>query len=140
MGKEWKIKAAKENAPGLASLEWSPRPLGISCGSRLDIESINGGLTQFMPKAKTKLYHRRWFMLFLFSLLSACNSFMWLEYGIISNIFMRFYSVDRRLIVIWPCFCQQDFNVYYYNLFERAAVTNGSWRIQTIIGFSLHLI
>ncbi|XP_072298164.1 choline/ethanolamine transporter flvcr2b isoform X1 [Eucyclogobius newberryi] len=92
--KERRSKAVEDIAPGLASLQWSPGPFGISIGSCLDIQTINGDLTQLMPKAKTKLYHRRWVMLFLFASLSASNSFMRHEYSIISNIFMRFYSVD----------------------------------------------
>lgn len=80
--KEWRSKAVTDLPPG---------PLYVS---RTDVEALNGDLLQLIPKAKTKLYHRRWVMLFLFSSLSACNAFMWLQYGIISNIFMRFYNID----------------------------------------------
>lgn len=37
-------------------------------------------------------------MLFLFSTVSASNASMWLQYGIISNIFMRFYGIDSLAI------------------------------------------
>ncbi|KAK7906889.1 hypothetical protein WMY93_015501 [Mugilogobius chulae] len=94
LNQKWKSKAAKDMTPGFASLEWSPGPLGISIAHL----AINGDFAQLMPKAKTKLYHRCWLMLFLFSSLSACNAFMWLQYGIISNIFMHFYSVDALAI------------------------------------------
>ncbi len=100
-GEEWpRSKAAKNLAPGLASLQWSPGPLGraISIGSRLDIEVFQGDQAELVPKAETKVYLRRWFMLFLFSAVSASNAFMWLQYGIISNIFMRFYSIDSLAI------------------------------------------
>lgn len=100
-GEEWPwSKAAKNPAPGLASLEWSPGPLGraISIGSRLDVEASHGDQAKLVPKAETKLYLRRWFMLFLFSAVSASNAFMWLQYGIISNIFMRFYNIDSLAI------------------------------------------
>ncbi|XP_052327466.1 feline leukemia virus subgroup C receptor-related protein 2-like isoform X3 [Oncorhynchus keta] len=40
-----------------------------------------------------KLYKRRWFIVLLFSSYSLCNSFQWIQYGIINNIFMRFYGV-----------------------------------------------
>ncbi|KAL6485480.1 hypothetical protein MHYP_G00048720 [Metynnis hypsauchen] len=53
---------------------------------------------ELMPKAETKLYTRRWIMLLLFSFCSTSNALMWLQYGIISNIFMRFYSVDALAI------------------------------------------
>lgn len=93
-------KAAKNVAPGPASLQWSPGPLGraISIGSRLDAEALHGDQTQLVPKSETKLYHRRWPMLFLFSAVSASNACMWLQYGIISNIFMRFYNIDSLAI------------------------------------------
>uniref|UniRef100_A0A3B5AFU0 Feline leukemia virus subgroup C cellular receptor family, member 2a n=1 Tax=Stegastes partitus TaxID=144197 RepID=A0A3B5AFU0_9TELE len=54
--------------------------------------------TTLVPKTEIKLYHRRWVMLFLFSAVSASNAFMWLQYGIISNIFMRFYNIDSLAI------------------------------------------
>uniref|UniRef100_A0A665UNP9 Uncharacterized protein n=1 Tax=Echeneis naucrates TaxID=173247 RepID=A0A665UNP9_ECHNA len=65
----------------------------ISIGSRLDVEDLQGDHVELVPKPETKLYHRRWVMLFLFSAVSASNAFMWLQYGIISNIFMRFYNI-----------------------------------------------
>lgn len=42
----------------------------------------------------TRLYHRRWVIVFLFSLYSLSNSYQWIQYSIISNIFTKFYSVD----------------------------------------------
>ncbi|KAM6912391.1 choline/ethanolamine transporter flvcr2a isoform 2-T2 [Xenentodon cancila] len=53
---------------------------------------------KLIPLMETKLYKRRWVMLFLFSIYSMSNAFMWLQYGIISNIFMRFYGVDTMAI------------------------------------------
>ncbi|MBN3317242.1 FLVC2 protein, partial [Atractosteus spatula] len=50
------------------------------------------------PPATTHVYKRRWVILVLFSTYSMSNAFMWLQYGIISNIFMRFYSVDSFAI------------------------------------------
>ncbi|XP_069371664.1 choline/ethanolamine transporter flvcr2b isoform X1 [Paralichthys olivaceus] len=101
-GDEWlRSKAANKLAPGLSSLQWSPGPLGraISVGSQLDdMVGLRGDHVQLVRKPETKLYHRRWFMLFLFSAVSASNAFMWLQYGIISNIFMRFYNIDSLAI------------------------------------------
>ncbi|KAM9778422.1 heme transporter FLVCR2 isoform X1 [Syngnathus typhle] len=47
---------------------------------------------------ETRLYKRRWVMVFLFSSYSLCNSYQWIQYGIISNIFMKFYQVDAFTI------------------------------------------
>ena len=46
----------------------------------------------------TALYKRRWMIVFLFSAYSLCNSFQWIQYGIVGNIFMRFYNVDAFTI------------------------------------------
>lgn len=46
----------------------------------------------------TRLYKRRWFIVCLFSSYSLCNSFQWIQYGIINNIFMRFYNVNTFTI------------------------------------------
>ncbi|XP_068110608.1 heme transporter FLVCR2 isoform X2 [Hyperolius riggenbachi] len=46
----------------------------------------------------TKLYARRWLMVTLFSSYSLCNSFQWLQYGIISNIFIQYYGVSSLAI------------------------------------------
>ncbi|XP_029590246.1 feline leukemia virus subgroup C receptor-related protein 2 isoform X3 [Salmo trutta] len=45
-----------------------------------------------------KLYKRRWFIVLLFSSYSLCNSLQWIQYGIINNIFMRFYDVESFTI------------------------------------------
>ncbi|XP_061650711.1 heme transporter FLVCR2 isoform X2 [Phyllopteryx taeniolatus] len=50
--------------------------------------------TELFPLMETKLYKRRWVMLFLFCVYSMSNGMMWLQYGIISNIFMHFYGID----------------------------------------------
>lgn len=42
----------------------------------------------------TRLYRRRWLIVFLFSSYSLCNSYQWIQYGIISNIVAKFYGVD----------------------------------------------
>ncbi|KAM6954237.1 choline/ethanolamine transporter flvcr2b [Aplochiton taeniatus] len=49
-------------------------------------------------KQTIRLYKRRWFIVCLFSSYSLCNSFQWIQYGIINNIFMRFYGVDSFTI------------------------------------------
>ncbi|KAK3563779.1 hypothetical protein QTP86_034504 [Hemibagrus guttatus] len=42
----------------------------------------------------TRLYRRRWLIVLLFSSYSLCNAYQWIQYGIISNILMQFYSVS----------------------------------------------
>lgn len=46
----------------------------------------------------TRLYRRRWIVVLLFSAYSLCNSYQWIQYGIINNIFMKFYNVDAFTI------------------------------------------
>lgn len=46
----------------------------------------------------TRLYKRRWMIVLLFSSYSLCNSFQWIQYGIINNIFMHFYGVKTFTI------------------------------------------
>ncbi|KAL6477550.1 hypothetical protein MHYP_G00133850 [Metynnis hypsauchen] len=49
-------------------------------------------------ECSTRLYKRRWAIVFLFSSYSLCNAFQWIQYGIINNIFMHFYSVSSFAI------------------------------------------
>ncbi|KAG9481693.1 hypothetical protein GDO78_010761 [Eleutherodactylus coqui] len=58
----------------------------------------NGDSVRSAEGQVTKLYTRRWFMVLLFSSYSLCNAFQWLQYGIISNIFMYYYNVDHIAI------------------------------------------
>ncbi|XP_051806483.1 feline leukemia virus subgroup C receptor-related protein 2-like isoform X1 [Acanthochromis polyacanthus] len=71
------------------------RPLGDDCDT-LGPSFVD--TAQLFPLMETKLYKRRWAMLFVFCCYSMSNAFMWLQYGIISNIFMRFYSIDSLAI------------------------------------------
>lgn len=48
--------------------------------------------------ANTRLYKRRWVMVFLFCSYSLSNAYQWLQYGIISNIMMKFYNVSSFAI------------------------------------------
>ncbi|TNN82634.1 Feline leukemia virus subgroup C receptor-related protein 2 [Liparis tanakae] len=60
-----------------------------------DPSQLNGHVEELQP---TRLYRRRWMIVLLFSAYSLCNSFQWIQYGIINNIFMKFYSVDAFTI------------------------------------------
>ncbi|XP_072221107.1 choline/ethanolamine transporter flvcr2a isoform X2 [Leuresthes tenuis] len=71
------------------------QPLGDSSDSLVNSVVETAPL---FPLMETKLYKRRWVMLFLFSIYSMSNAFMWLQYGIISNIFVHFYNIDTLAI------------------------------------------
>ncbi|KAM4543082.1 choline/ethanolamine transporter flvcr2a isoform 2-T4 [Odontesthes bonariensis] len=71
------------------------QPLGDS-SDRLDNSVVD--TAHLFPLMETKLYKRRWVMLFLFCIYSMSNAFMWLQYGIISNIFVHFYNIDTLAI------------------------------------------
>lgn len=77
------------------------------CNHHLLLEDSSNSLetsvmdtTRFFSLMETKLYKRRWVMLFICSAFSMSNAFMWLQYGIISNIFVRFYNV-KSLAIDW---------------------------------------
>ncbi|XP_030308474.1 feline leukemia virus subgroup C receptor-related protein 2 isoform X1 [Calypte anna] len=48
--------------------------------------------------AEVQLSRRRWAVVLLFSSYSLCNAFQWIQYGSISNIFVRFYGVSAFAI------------------------------------------
>lgn len=62
---------------------------------RADDESRLDGQEEPRP---TRLYKRRWLIVLLFTSYSLCNSYQWIQYGIISNIFTKFYDVDTFTI------------------------------------------
>ena len=62
-----------------------------------EIQSVEAN-ADTTPLFSIRLYKRRWVMLFLFSSYSMCNALQWLQYGIINNIFMRFYNVNSFAI------------------------------------------
>ncbi|XP_067894530.1 heme transporter FLVCR2 isoform X2 [Heterodontus francisci] len=55
----------------------------------------NGGKLQPLH---IHVYKRRWVIVLLFSSYSLCNAFQWIQYGIINNIFMKYYTVDSFTI------------------------------------------
>lgn len=62
---------------------------------RADDQSRLDGHEALRP---TRLYKRRWMIVLLFSSYSLCSSYQWIQYSIISNIFMKFYSVNAFTI------------------------------------------
>ncbi|XP_017306463.1 feline leukemia virus subgroup C receptor-related protein 2 isoform X2 [Ictalurus punctatus] len=60
--------------------------------------SASARLPESRDQMETHLYKRRWLIVILFSSYSLCNSYQWIQYGIINNIFMKFYNVDSFTI------------------------------------------
>uniref|UniRef100_A0A3Q3J248 Major facilitator superfamily (MFS) profile domain-containing protein n=1 Tax=Monopterus albus TaxID=43700 RepID=A0A3Q3J248_MONAL len=87
---------------------------------------------------ETKLYKRRWVMLFLLSIHSMSNSFMWLQYGIVSNIFMRFYGVDT-VAIDW---LSMIFMLTYIPLILPGTWLLDKWgmRVMLVLGSALNCI
>ncbi|KAL7872616.1 hypothetical protein SRHO_G00075990 [Serrasalmus rhombeus] len=95
------VQGASSEGHGLLQCPEPPHSQCWSDGPPLSVQSLcpmELDTAELMPKTETKLYTRRWIMLLLFSFCSTSNALMWLQYGIISNIFMRFYSVDALAI------------------------------------------
>ncbi|XP_061094178.1 heme transporter FLVCR2 isoform X2 [Conger conger] len=84
--------------PAVLGQEGNMREMSQSDDSRMDIDPAGTDTAELVSHSETKLYKRRWVMLFLFSSYSMSNAFMWLQYGIISNIFMHFYNIDTFAI------------------------------------------
>ena len=66
----------------------------------------------------TRLYRRRWLMLLLFSAVSLSNSYQWIQYGIISDIIMKFYMVEAVAV---------DMIAMIYMIVYVLLVVPGSW-------------
>ncbi|XP_018431215.1 PREDICTED: feline leukemia virus subgroup C receptor-related protein 2-like [Nanorana parkeri] len=75
--------------------ELSPDTREKNLGSQ---EMLSDGEAAAGEGRVTRLYARRWVMVILFSSYSLCNAFQWLQYGIISNIFIRYYGVSSLAI------------------------------------------
>ncbi|KAM8915703.1 choline/ethanolamine transporter flvcr2b-like [Spinachia spinachia] len=72
--------AQDEDAPGPAET--------IECGLRGTADGDGSSAPA------TRLYKTRWLIVCLFSAYSLSNAYQWIQYGIISNVLMRFYEVD----------------------------------------------
>ena len=71
-----------------------------------------------------QVYKRRWFMLFLFSAVSALNGFHWIQYSIIGSVICRYYDVTGDA-VNWTSLI---FMIVYPILFLP-----GAWIMQKIV-------
>lgn len=79
MGEDGKDNGARPGAPGPAAAGRSGRSIPNGDGR---------------SPAATRLYKKRWVIVCLFSAYSLSNAYQWIQYGIISNILMKFYDVD----------------------------------------------
>ncbi|XP_071354335.1 choline/ethanolamine transporter flvcr2a isoform X2 [Trachinotus anak] len=75
----------KENGPHLEAK-------GPDAADHIECNSIPNG--ESGSAATTRLYKKRWLIVFLFSSYSLSNAYQWIQYGIISNIIMKFYNVE----------------------------------------------
>ncbi|XP_030299543.1 choline/ethanolamine transporter flvcr2a isoform X2 [Sparus aurata] len=69
---------------------------GPDAGDQIECSSIPNGDSG--SAATTRLYKKRWAIVFLFSSYSLSNAYQWIQYGIISNIMMKFYNVDAMAV------------------------------------------
>ncbi|XP_051942326.1 feline leukemia virus subgroup C receptor-related protein 2 isoform X1 [Hippocampus zosterae] len=67
-------------------------PVESKCSNERAACSIPNG--ESGPAPTTRLYVKRWAIVFLFSSYSLSNAYQWIQYGIISNIIVKFYQVD----------------------------------------------
>ncbi|XP_019128765.1 choline/ethanolamine transporter flvcr2a isoform X3 [Larimichthys crocea] len=64
--------------------------------NQIECSSIPNG--DSISAATTRLYKKRWVIVFLFCSYSLSNAYQWIQFGIISNIMMKFYTVDALAI------------------------------------------
>ncbi len=65
---------------------------GPDAADQIECSSIpNGDGGSAVP---TRVYKKRWMIVFLFSSYSLSNAYQWIQYGIISNIIMKFYNAE----------------------------------------------
>ncbi|KAG8562086.1 hypothetical protein GDO81_015585 [Engystomops pustulosus] len=98
----------------------------------------NGDPVQPVQGHVTRLYRRRWFMVLLFSSYSLCNAFQWLQYGIISNIFIKYYGVSS-LAIDW---LSMSYMLIYIPLIFPVAwlLDSRGLRIISLIGSGLNCL
>lgn len=72
-----------------------PEESNFSKTERAEDQTVRTGAgAESAQECPTRLYRRRWLIVLLFSSYSLCNAYQWIQYGIISNIFMQFYGVS----------------------------------------------
>ncbi|KAJ9580079.1 hypothetical protein L9F63_004271, partial [Diploptera punctata] len=49
-------------------------------------------------KVEWKLYHKRWFMLFIYVCFQIGNNIQWIQYSIIANLIKKYYNVSESAV------------------------------------------
>ncbi|XP_018794043.1 PREDICTED: feline leukemia virus subgroup C receptor-related protein 2 isoform X2 [Bactrocera latifrons] len=82
--------------------------------------------------AEIKLYKRRWVVLFLFVFYSGANAAQWIQYSIINNIIVKYYSINDKWV---------DWTSMIYMIVYIPLIFPGSWfldkmglRITALVG------
>ncbi|KAM8915824.1 choline/ethanolamine transporter flvcr2b-like, partial [Spinachia spinachia] len=94
---EWMDGVGQDRDKGWSPKRKEKKRRQLSQGDSTDASEPSDA-TRLLPPTETKLYKRRWVMLFIFSAFSASNGLMWLQCGIISDILLRFYGIDALAI------------------------------------------
>lgn len=91
-------KVKPEQRMGDRSVRHSPDLGEKGPGASDTIECITTPNGDSASAPAPRVTKKRWVIVFLFSAYSLSNAYQWIQYGIISNIFMKFYNVDAFVI------------------------------------------
>ncbi|KZC13800.1 Feline leukemia virus subgroup C receptor-related protein 2 [Dufourea novaeangliae] len=100
--------------------------------TKYPVKVVNGGKGNDPKLVETKVYKKRWLILFLFTLYTGMSTFQWIQYSVITNIITRYYGVSS-LSVDWTA---MSFMGYYVILVFPATYLIDRWglRWSNIIG------
>ncbi len=82
------VEIDQVGCPSDANEETKATYHGVSHLSNGDDRLTSSG-NDASPKAATKVYRRRWLMLFIFVLVFTTNAFQWIQFSIINNLIMK---------------------------------------------------
>ncbi|XP_037954951.1 feline leukemia virus subgroup C receptor-related protein 2 isoform X1 [Teleopsis dalmanni] len=95
-------------------------------------ESVNDTSDATHGETEYKVYKRRYAILAIFTLYSACNAMQWIQYSIINNLVTKYYSISDKWV---------DWTSMIYMFLYIPMVFPGSWfldkmglRITAIVG------
>ena len=54
--------------------------------------------TETKQEVQVQLYHRRWFILFIFVCFEIGSSLQWIQYSIINNLVTKYYNVESSAV------------------------------------------
>ncbi|TRY98120.1 hypothetical protein DNTS_028482 [Danionella cerebrum] len=88
----------KEISNGSVQIMLDPKVLEQELPLPDEKETMLPGEQKNQDALETRLYRRRFAVLSVFSLYSLVNAFQWIQYSIITNIFVEFYKVPNIMI------------------------------------------